>query len=54
MFKRFKTQGNYRVRDENCSFLDLLLFSDDGKLKCLVNDRRDDFSFGFDIVNIHG
>ena len=32
-----------------CSFLDLLLFSDDGELKYQVYDKRYDFSF--DIVN---
>ena len=35
--------------DEKCSFLDLLLFKDDGELKCRVYDKRDDFNFN--IVN---
>ena len=47
-FKRFRTQETTES-DEKCSFLDLLLFSDDGELKCQVYDKRDDFSF--DIVN---
>ena len=33
----------------SCSFLDLLLFDDDGELKSRVYDKRDDFNF--EIVN---
>ena len=35
--------------DTSCSFLDLLIFNDDGELKFRIYDKRDDFNF--EIVN---